>query len=747
MKAEGALRVVDDEPEGQSPEEQQERLLEQVASIIGGLQSKVDDAIHARAEVEKRWMRNLRAYHGRYDETTQGNLEGSHKSQAFINFTRHKTNGWAARLSDLLFPTDERNWGIKPTPLPKLSQAAKDAVEAARASVEDANAAEQANAPGAELLLQQADAFARKARETEEEIAEARKRCDAMQEAINDQLVECNYQQQCRDAIEDGCRVGTGILKGPLTSQKLRSEWREDGSLGRFVLATLPDPMPDVRRVDYWHFFPDPSASRIGEAEYTFERHLPTKKDLRRMALKLGFSRSAIKRLLAEGTDRTVEHLDHINQLRELIGEGPMLKDRYLMWEYHGTLECDDVALLLRASGDEEAAREWEEEKDPFQEYRVILYFCRNELLKISPDYPLDSGESLYSVWNFERGETGIWGFGVPDSCYDSQAAMNSAWRMMLDNAALSVGPQVVVDKAQIQPTNGKWELEPNKVWERVQSAVVPGQADPFEVHNIPNNQEQLGGIINLATQFIDQETSMPTIAQGEQGAATQTLGGMSILMNSGNVVFRRVVKSWDDDVTSPTVRRLYDWNMQFNPDENIKGDMQVDARGSSVLLVREIQSQNLLNVVTNWSVHQALAPWLKVRESMAKALQTMMITPDEVLLTQDEFDQKQEQAAAAAAQTPPPPSPEEVRMEVAKLDQQTRMEVANIQREVALIRAEADTGLKRDELMTKAGIEREKITSAERQKAVDIAVEDRRAKEAAAQGETATEARGKEIG
>jgi hypothetical protein len=317
----------------------------------------------------------------------------------------------------------------------------------------------------------------------------------------------------------------------------------------------------------------------------------------------------------------------------------------------------------------------------------VILYFCENELLKIAPAYPLDSGETLYSVWNFERGETSIFGVGVPELIADSQRAVNAAWRMMLDNAALSVGPQIVMARDLVQPQKaGDYKLRPNKIWLTASTALSNAKVPPFQVFNIPNNQQQLNGVIELGRAFIDEESSMPTIAQGEQGSAPQTLGGTSILMNSANVVFRRVVKSWDDDLTTPTLRRAYDWNMQFNPDDAIKGDMQVDARGTSVLLVREIQSQNLLNLVTNWSVHQALAPWMKVRPAMVKALQTMMLSPDDLLFTQEEYDDNQEKAAEAAKQNPPPPDPRlqaaqetnASREKIAQIDADSREAVAN---------------------------------------------------------------------
>ena len=150
---------------------------------------------------------------------------------------------------------------------------------------------------------------------------------------------------------------------------------------------------------------------------------------------------------------------------------------------------------------------------------------------------------------------------------------LNSAVRMMMDNAGLSVGPQVVIDKTQVEPEDGNWKLMPRKVWQWVKNATGRKEA-PFQTFNIPINQEQLAAIIQLALRFVDEAVSMPLIAQGEQGAhVTKTAGGMSMLFNSANVVFRRVVKNWDDDITEPTIRRAYDFNMQFSEKDAIKGD------------------------------------------------------------------------------------------------------------------------------------------------------------------------------
>ena len=117
---------------------------------------------------------------------------------------------------------------------------------------------------------------------------------------------------------------------------------------------------------------------------------------------------------------------------------------------------------------------------------------------------------------------------------------------------------------------------------------------------NVERAQAELANIIEIALRFIDDETLMPKIAQGEQGSTpTNTVGGLSILMNAANVVFRRIIKNFDDDMTVPNIRRLYDWNMQYSEKAEIKGDSKVRALGISALVELEGQAQKLQQQMT----------------------------------------------------------------------------------------------------------------------------------------------------
>lgn len=771
-------------------EVEQQKIADAMAGAISRIEGLAREAVDKRKTIETRWLSDLRLYYGRYDETTEKNLQAAEgqKSRAFIPLARAKTNLWEAELGDRLFPADDKNYGVGPTPVPELvetAEAAKRSALEARAkakelrdeqAAQEAAAIAQAGEGGTPVMppqdaAQEADGLDAAAAEAEAHEAEIRetlsiasKRAEAMEREIDDQLTECQYPKRCRDVIADACRLGVGIIKGPLFSSKPKRAWRQVEE-NVFQLEPVQNDKPEFVRVDPWNFFPDPNAQEMENSEYELERHLPNKRQLRKMAKELDFNREAVRQLLDAGPGHgSPDDLHHLAQIRSITNEGDAVTGRYVVWEYHGALEVDEVCALLRGIGKDEEAYAFEEKHDPLDEIRVVIHFCDGKLLKLAEEYILDSGETLYSVFSFEKSEGSILGsVGVPNLMADALAALNAAWRMMLDNAALAVGPQVVVDKSQIEPEDGDWRLTGRKVWERKGEKVTP-DAKPFESFDIPMNQAQLAGIIEIALKFIDDVTGLTLPGHGEQAPpSAQTLGGLAIQLNAANVVFRRVVKNFDDDLTTPVIRRLYDWNMQFNPKAEIKGDMKVEARGTSALLVKEIQSQHLMAITQNWSSHPVLGAALKIYDTMRMALQSLSINADDLLVTKDEFETKLANMAQQA------PSPEEIRaqasLQVAEITAQSKREQAENDRYIAelnyegeVMRMAAASEQHRDKLMAMIEDKREERaarshdrqqdrTHKERLKAVEIGVEQQREMRAEARGIPAVEASGKEIG
>lgn len=760
------LMVVEQDAETQRRAEW-ERLQGAASSLIRRLEEEATERVRRRQPTERRWLDDLRQYHGLYDPRIEAILNADpERSKVFINITRPKSTSWAARLGDMLFPNDDKNWGIEPTPVPALTQSASDAVKQAEAAEAEARTlAEQHNQQmDAGATPEQTEALRTKAMEAasiamqhrakDAQIRmlqdEASRRCKSMEREIDDQLSEARYPSRARDIIDDAVKLGVGVLKGPLTSSNPTRRWtkQEDGS---FVLDTRPDPRPDFRRVNPWHFFPDPDATEMQDCESTLERHILNRSALRRMAKRLEWNEETVNKIIASEPLATHDaDFNWLTQLRtiEQDAENAVI-NRYTVWEYHGPLLKTEIINLLRASGRDEDAMAFNDDCcDDYEERMVICYFSQGRLLKLEEYFPLDRGSSLYSVFSFEKGEASVLGaVGVPNLMRHEQSMLNSAVRMMQDNAALSVGPQIVIDKTQVEPEDGSWKLAPRKIWKKKGQDISRDQK-PFETFNIPMNQAQLAGIIELAIRFIDEVVSMPTIAQGEQGAhVTQTSSGMSMLFNSANVVFRRVVKNWDDDLTTPTINRAYDWNMQFSPKDEIKGDMQTVARGTSVLLVREVQSQQLMLIAQTWSTHPVMGPAIKVYQVMRMTLQTLSINPDQVLCDEEEFERRlKAMAESQAGQETPEAIRAKSAIDVANIDAQSRSEQVQVQKEIAQINQETEIYklIQRDGVdmaKVQAMLEGKKIDtdSKERTFAAEAAIEARNAREARASGHEPT--------
>lgn len=747
--------------------DEQEAISEAAGGIVNRLMSLAGDQVRMKIMVEQRWLDDLRAYHGRYTADVEAQLTEKKRSRAFINLARAKANAWSARLGDLLFPADGKNWGISPTPVPELTESAKEAVAraerqhaAADAKVAQANAMPEGS-PEAQPLLAAAEEHGTLAKQAEEEAEtlrgeqdEAQKRAEAMEREIDDQLLECRYSQRSRDLIDDATKIGVGIMKGPITGQRPRRKWAQDPGTNVFQLSSDPDPRPEYRRVDPWAFFPQMNATSMEDCEFTFERHIASKTELRKMGKRLGFSKTALRNLLTQGPDNgSANDLDHLNELRSITNEGDSVKDRYVIWEYHGPLEAEEIATLLRSSGGEDdivRAEEFEREVDPLDEHMVVCWFCNDQMLKLHPDYSMESGENLYSVFSFEKGEASVLGaIGIPRIIMDALRAANGAWRMMLDNAALSVGPQIVVDKTLIEPENKDWTLSAMKVWLKTGQEIANGQgAAPFQIFNIPMNQPQLAGIIELALKFIDEEASLPMIAQGEQGVASPTLGGMSMLFNSANVVFRRVVRNWDDDLTEPVIRRAYDWNMQFNPKDSIKGDLQTVAQGTGVLLVREMMAAQLSGIVQQWTVHPKLSIFVKKEgyDAACAFLQSLSMNPLTILDDWDTVQQRLEKMAESAGQASPEAIKAQTQLQIATMDAESRkadgavqLQIAELRRDTELIRLAADERISLEDLKTKLAIKQVDVASKERTFAAELGYEAQNAREARAEGKEPT--------
>lgn len=639
MQDETTVEMTDDRTPDEVEAERQH-----LEATLQGLGQKLHrlahDQVVARQQIETRWLKDLRQYHGEYTPDEIARMREADSSQVYVNITRNKTRAAIARLSDMLLPNDDRNFGLKPTPVPATSKAA-ETLQATGMSAHQAGqvAMQGAQQPG---MAQPGQASQQSEQQALDEAARA------MQQQIEDDFTEAHYNAHVRELIDDACKLGTGILKGPTVVNRARRAWVTDPATGQSVLEVQEELRPGLERVDPWDFFPDMSACSMREAEFVFERKLVNRKQLRDLAELPGVIASQLRLALADEDGQHISQ-DRRDELRAITGVDTVANDaRWELWEYWGPLDKDE----LRSAG-------VEVDDDPLVEYTGTVLMVGPHVIKAAIN-PLDTDDLPYSVFNWETDRSSIFGFGVPYLMRHPQRVVNAAWRMMMDNAGLSAGPQVVINKRSVTPADGSWTVRSRKLWFATGDAPVE---QAFNVFNIPSNQGELFSIFQAAQQLADTETNLPILLQGEGvsgGPGAKTATGMQMLMNNSNIVLRSAVKNFDDGITEPTVRRFYDFHMLYTDRAEIKGDFDIVARGSTVLVAREEQQEKLImltQVAGNNPLFAQMTNWHGLYKEI---LRTLQVPVDSIVKSEDQLAQEQ----SNQGQEPPP----ETQLEMAKL-------------------------------------------------------------------------------
>jgi hypothetical protein len=160
--------------------------------------------------------------------------------------------------------------------------------------------------------------------------------------------------------------------------------------------------------------------------------------------------------------------------------------------------------------------------------------------------------------------------------------------------------------------------------------------------------------------------TGLPMLLQGQQGKAPETVGGMQLLQNNASSVIRRLAKSFDSGITEPHIRRYYEYLMMYGPEENEKGEFQIDAKGSSTFVDKDIETQfvvQMAQLVANPAYGIDPKRWFAVTCKLRR------FDPSQVQYTEAELKEQ----AQAAQQHPPQPDPHVIAAQATAQAAQTR--------------------------------------------------------------------------
>ena len=602
-----------------------------VSSIIAFIEGRYHKAEDYRYQDEERWLRAYRNYRGLYSPDVQ--FTETEKSRVFIKITKTKTLAAYGQITDVLFANNRFPLSIEPTTLP---EGVVDSVHFDPQAPEDdigindlqnpygfagdglglpAGSTEKTLLDKLGPLQEKLDPVQDKLKEgpgatpTSVTFSPAMVAAKKMQKKIHDQLEESSATKYLRSTAFEISLFGTGVMKGPFAVDKEYPNWNDDGEYDP-VFKTVPQ----ISHVSVWNFYPDPDANNMDEAQFVIERHKMSRTQLRSLKRRPYFRSSVIDEVISFGENYTKKYWE--DDLSDYAPEHGI--DRFEVLEYWGMI---DVAMLIEQDVD------IPKELEDFDELQANAWVCNGKLIRLVLN-PFKPSKIPYMAAPYELNPYSFFGVGIAENMDDTQTLMNGFMRMAVDNAVLSGNLLVEVDETNLVPGQDL-TLYPGKVFRRQGGA--PGQA--IFGTKYPNVSQENMMMFDKARVLADESTGFPSFAHGQTGVSGigRTASGISMLMGAAQGSIKSVIKNVDDYLLRPLGEGLFRFNMQFDFDPELKGDLEVKARGTESLMANEVRSQRLMQFLQIAS-NPALAPFAKFQYIITEIAKSMDLDPDKVV-------------------------------------------------------------------------------------------------------------------
>ena len=639
-------------------------------SLVSYVEARYERAKTRRYSDEERWVQAYKNYRGIYGPDVQ--FTETEKSRVFIKVTKTKVLAAYGQLVDVLFSQNRFPIGVEPTALP---DGVVDSVHVDPKEQEQEKALEQIKdiygSPGDGNDLQPGDTtdtLTERLGPQKEELEDieglkegpgqtqtavtfhpAMVAAKKMEKKIKDQLEESSATKHLRHSVFECVLFGTAVMKGPFALDKEYANWDDKGDYDPIVKT-----IPRVEYVSVWDFYPDPDAYNMEDATYTVERHRLTRPQLRALKKRPFFRSKAIDDAIKMGENYNQEWWEESLNDNEVSsdfgGEGYASNngdvERYEVLEFWGTID-KDIATIQNLEIPEKFLKD--------DEIQVNAWVCNGEILRFVIN-PFTPKRIPYVASPYELNPYSFFGVGLAENMDDTQTLMNGFMRLAVDNAVLSGNLLIEVDETNLAPGQDL-TVYPGKIFRRQGGA--PGQA--IFGTKFPNVSSENMMLFDKARVLSDESSGLPSYSYGQTGVmgTGRTASGISMLMGAASNAIRTVIKNMDDYMLRPMGEALFAFNMQFDFDPEIKGDLEIRARGTESFMKNEVRSQRLISFLQIAS-SPVLAPFAKFPYIMREIASTMDLDVEKVTNSPEEafrqallLQQMQQQMVEQNQQTP----------------------------------------------------------------------------------------------
>lgn len=622
-----------------------------VDNLSAHIEKCFQQAKDARNHVELEMLADLRQREGIYPHDKLAEIRKQGGSEIFMMLTNNKCRAAEAWIRDVIFQPGERPFYAKPTPVVELPPELADQL----ATMVTAEANE---AIAAGLYVTEREVFER-AQEVGKEVkarmeGEAKRRAKLMEDRIDDTFVEGGFYDALECMITDLVALPCGVLKGPVIRNKRKLKWAKDPRTGKSVPQADNELMPCFYAPSPLDLYPS-ADSRGPDDGFLIERIPARRKALHSMIGVPGYKEEAIRAALAEYQKGHTLEVPFDQQRREIEGarNWQLAPDKAIdVLEFHGSVPGEWLI---------EWGIEPERIPDPAADYEITAWKVGRFVVRcVLNEDPLR--RRPYMIAHYDKINGSFWGRGVPRLIRDSQDACNAAARAIINNMAFASGPMYEVEMDRLADGEDPTVIYPWRAFQTKASSATPAPAVRFFA--VPSIASELMAVYQFFANMADSYSGVQSFEHGQnqRSGAAGTASGLSMLFNAGSRLVKRVVASIDKCIVG-AVERTHTHIMLHSPESYLKGDIEVEARGATALLVKETQQMRLvefMQMTANPMDAQIMGAEGRA-EMLREAVKALAIDPDKVVPSEDKMRaqmlaaQMQAMAATPPAQGPGP--------------------------------------------------------------------------------------------
>lgn len=502
-----------------------------------------------------------------------------------FNLTALKADIANSFLNDALTSSGNTDlpWTIQPTPRPDISLDAKERIlEAAR---NDITSGTFTNNPAGlvEAIRQQ------KLMAFEAEKEEADRAADAMLSLIADQCAEGGFNRALTDFLQYFTIYPFAVFAGPFVTRASRLSW------GRNKPRMSTEVFPTFRAVSPFDFCYSPDSPDTQRGTCVFTRTLWTRRELLDALTLPGYIKNNVMDVLKEADS-------NMNFPLLWLSHSPDAAGRSLSLWASNVRPIEVLTHYGLCSG-----RELEEYHftglDATEYYNAQISMINGKVIQVKVfSDPSMQTRPIYTASFYRTGGDRIAGDGIAQRLRDVERAYIACMQYLMRNASFASAPICEADYRRLRENLGEGELGqlvPGTMYLVESDAAARGEP-AMKFYHIPSNIPGYVQLMEYFMQLADKVTNIPAALHGEAvgSGAMRTFRGMSLLQGNAHKALSAATDNIADGVFKPMGQLLYNVNMIYSPDPDVKGDAQIVTKGAEGLLQKEMEKQSAMEIL-----------------------------------------------------------------------------------------------------------------------------------------------------